>query len=88
MPPKGPLAARFRAWSLDPPRAGALGRAFVELENAGTVAWRSQGGAEGVLVSYHWLDARANPIVWDGIRTPLPRAVEPGESLRAELAVR
>ncbi|HSP73912.1 MAG TPA: hypothetical protein VLN26_16175 [Gaiellaceae bacterium] len=87
MPPKGPLAARFRSWSLDPPRAGALGRAVVELENAGTVTWRSHGD-EGVLVSYHWLDERANPIVWDGIRTPLPRAVEPGGSLRAEIAVR
>lgn len=87
MPPKGPLAARFRSWSVDPPRAGALGRAVVELENAGTVAWRSQG-VEGVLVSYHWLDERGNPIVWDGIRSPLPRAVEPGEALRAEIAVR
>lgn len=87
MPPKGPLAARFGAWTLDPPRAGALGRAVVELENAGTVAWRSHGD-EGIQASYHWLDERGNAIVWDGIRTPLPHPVEPGASLRLELAVR
>lgn len=87
MAPKGPLAARFGGLALDPARAGALGRAGLELANAGSVAWRSRGET-GVLVSYHWLDERGNPIVWDGIRTPLPRPVEPGESLRVELAVR
>ena len=85
--PKGPLAVRFHAWTLDGVRAGTLGRAAVEVENAGTVAWRSRG-VEGVQAAYHWLDARGNPIVWDGIRTPLPRPVEPGERVRLELDVR
>lgn len=88
MPAKGPLAVRFHSFSLDPPRAGAVGRAVVEVENTGSVHWRSQGDDDGILLSYHWLDERANPIVWDGIRTPLPRPVEPGETVRAELAVR
>ena len=87
MPPKGPLAASFGAWTLEPPRAGALGRAVVEVENAGTVVWRSQGET-GIQAAYHWLDDRGNAIVWDGIRTPLPRAVEPRESVRLELVVR
>jgi hypothetical protein len=80
--PKGPLAARFHAFSLEPVRAGAIGAAAVEVENAGTVAWR-----DDVYVSYHWLDDRGNPIEWDGIRNALPRSLAPGERARVELAV-
>src|SRR5919202_3789707 len=84
--PKGPLAARFLSSTIDPVRAGAIGAATVELENAGTVAWRSRGD-EGVYVSYHWLDDRGNPNEGDAIRTRLPRPVEPGEHARVELEV-
>jgi hypothetical protein len=84
--PKGPLAARFHDWSLAPVRAGAVGAGTVEVENAGTVAWRS-GNGEGVYVSYHWLDDRGNPIEWDGIRTALPYPVAPGERAHVELEV-
>jgi hypothetical protein len=79
---KGPLAVRWGDWTLDDPQAGAVTVARVELENAGTVAWR-----ESVLLSYHWLDLRGNPIVWDGERTGLP-LVEPGERISAEAHVR
>jgi hypothetical protein len=82
----GPLAPRWRAWSLDPPRAGALGAARVTLENAGSATWRSQGAA-GVQVSYHWLDGLGNPIVWDGLRIPLPHPVAPGETVEIGLRV-
>jgi hypothetical protein len=68
---------------LDEPRAGALGGARVEVENVGTAAWR-----EDVSCSYHWLDALGNPIVWDGIRTPLPRQVAPEERVTMRVAVR
>ena len=61
--------------------------ALVEVENVGSATWRS-GHLEGVQLSYHWLDELGNPIVWDGLRTPLPTAVAPGERIRAELAVR
>jgi hypothetical protein len=79
---KGPLAVRWGDWTLDEPHAGALGRAHVELENAGTVRWR-----EGIRLAYHWLDDRGNPIVWDGIRTPLPE-LEPGERAAIDARVR
>jgi hypothetical protein len=79
---KGPLAARWGAWTLDEPHAGAVGLAHVELENAGTVAWR-----EGIRLSYHWLDDRGNPIVWDGDRTALP-FVAPGERVTVAARVR
>jgi hypothetical protein len=79
---KGPLSARFHDWSLEPPQAGAVGWAEVELENAGSVSWR-----EGIRLAYHWLDDRGNPIVWDGERTPLP-LVAPGERVRVRARVR
>jgi len=78
-----PLAVRFGAWELAGPRAGTLVHAPVELENVGTVTWRTD-----VKASYHWLDPLGNPIVWDGLRTPLPRVIEPGESLELVIAVR
>ncbi len=65
--PAGPLAVRWLAYELEPPQAGALGRATVELENAGAEPWRD------VLLAYHWLDELGNAIDWDGLRTPLPR---------------
>ena len=68
---------------LDEPRAGVLGGARVEIENAGTATWRGD-----VFCSYHWLDRLGNPIVWDGIRTPLPREVAPDERVTLRVAVR
>lgn len=68
---------------LDEPRAGSLGGARVEVENAGTATWR-----EDVACSYHWLDTLGNPIVWDGIRTPLPRPVDPEERITLRIGVR
>jgi hypothetical protein len=78
--PAGPLAVRWLAYELDPPQAGALTRARVALENAGSAPWR------GLNLSYHWLDDRGNPIVWDGLRYEL--AAAPGEHVERELDVR
>ena len=79
----GPLVARWLTWSLDPPHAGALGRAHAEIENAGTAAWR-----EDIVASYHWLDDQGNAIIWDGLRSPLPGVVPPGSGVELEIAVR
>jgi hypothetical protein len=79
---------RWLGLELPEVRAGALARAVVELENAGTVGWRSAGERLGVRLAYHWLDELGNPIVWDGIRTPLEQPVEPGERLRSGLRLR
>jgi hypothetical protein len=84
----GPLVARFIALERAPVEAGALQLATVEVENAGSAAWRTRGDEDGLFLSYHWLDERGNPIVWDGVRTPLERTVEPGESLRQHVALR
>jgi hypothetical protein len=77
----GPLAVRWGDWKLGEARAGTRSTAQVTLENIGSVAWR-----DGIVLSYHWLDARGNPIVWDGLRTSLP-IVEPGESVSVEASV-
>jgi len=78
--PAGPLAVRWHAYELGPVQAGALAAAHVELENAGSAQWRDLN------VSYHWLDERGNPIVWDGIRHPV--AADPGEHIERDLQVR
>jgi hypothetical protein len=64
------------------PQAGTLELVRVEVENAGSIAWR-----DGIHVSYHWLDDRGNPIVWDGLRTPAP-TLAPGARTTVEASVR
>jgi hypothetical protein len=78
--PAGPLAVRWHSVDVDPPEAGSLGHVRAAIENAGSAAWR------GLSLSYHWLDERGNPIVWDGIRTPVGAA--PGERLQVEAPLR
>jgi hypothetical protein len=84
----GPLVARWRTLERAPVEAGVLQLATVEVENAGSATWRTRGAEEGLFLSYHWLDERGNPILWDTLRTPLERAVAPGETLRQPLALR
>ncbi|HST17070.1 MAG TPA: hypothetical protein VLK36_05335 [Gaiellaceae bacterium] len=73
----GPLSVGWGESSLGAQHAGAVGEARVEIANTGAVRF----GAT-IFLAYHWLDLRDNPIVWDGLRTPLP-VLEPGE--RAEV---
>jgi hypothetical protein len=84
----GPLVVHWHGLELAPPQAGAAQAVTVELENAGTAPWRTRGRADGLFLSYHWLDERGNPIVWDGPRTALARVIEPGERLTQELRLR
>jgi len=77
----GPLAVRWGEWKLGELRAGTPTTGRVTLENTGTVTWR-----ERIVLSYHWLDDRGNPIVWDGLRTALP-VVEPGGRVSVEAPV-
>jgi hypothetical protein len=88
MAPTGPLVARWRSLEHGRVEAGALQHATVEVENAGSAAWRTRGHHDGIFVSYHWLDSRGNPIVWDGCRTGLERPVPPGETLRQRIDLR
>jgi hypothetical protein len=78
--PAGPLAVRWHDVEVTDVQAGALTRAHVVVENAGSAPWRELN------LSYHWLDDRGNPIVWDGIRHPV--AARPGDRVERELQVR
>jgi hypothetical protein len=78
--PAGPLAVRWLAYELHDVQAGALTRARVALQNEGTAPWR------GLNLSYHWLDDRGNPILWDGLRAHVEAA--PGERVEGELEIR
>jgi hypothetical protein len=78
--PAGPLAVRWHTVDVPEVRAGARADAHVELANAGTASWRD------LKLSYHWLDDRGNPIVWDGLRTPVTAA--PGEHVALVAALR
>jgi hypothetical protein len=84
----GPLVARWRAAAHEPVQAGTLFTVHAEVENAGSAPWRTRGHEDGLFLSYHWLDERDNPIVWDGRRTELEHVVAPGEMLRQPVAVR
>jgi hypothetical protein len=83
----GPLAVRWIGHELPPHRAGSRSVGTVELENAGTVSWRSRPGS-GVHLSYHWLDLLGNPIVWGGAFILLPSLVEPGERISVPTTIR
>jgi hypothetical protein len=82
--PVGPLAARWLAYELEEQRAGVESRARLRVENAGSAPWRSRG-EEGVQLAYHWLDPLGNPIVWDGLRSPMPEVVEPGAAVEVDV---
>ena len=84
--PVGPLAVRWLAVQLPELRSGTTALLRVRLRNEGSAVWRSRG-EEGIQASYHWLDPRGNPIVWDGTRTAFPRHIEPGETIELEVAV-
>jgi hypothetical protein len=73
---------RFGAAPAPAPQAGVVETLALELTNVGTVTWNDQ-----VKLSYHWLDDRDNPIVWDGIRTSAP-PLAPGASGVVEAQVR
>ena len=73
---------RFGAAPTPSPQAGAVEVVPVELQNAGSIAWR-----DGIALAYHWLDERDNPIVWDGRRTPVP-TLAPGEQATVDAYVR
>jgi hypothetical protein len=78
---------RWLAYDLPRQRAGCTSVGRVELENAGSAAWRSRPGTD-IHLSYHWLDPRGNVIVWAGAFILLPERVEPGERIDALVTVR
>jgi hypothetical protein len=79
-PVAGPYDVKYGAYR--GPRDAAAGERVVgaiALTNEGREAWSSHG-ERGVFTSYHWLSAKGHIVTFDGERTPLPRAIAPGET--------
>src|SRR3954470_12477672 len=83
-----PLVPLWHAVTHDAIDAGGLHEVAVAVENAGSATWRTRGPEAGLFLSYHWLDERGNPIVWDGWRTALAGAIEPGATREQPIRVR
>ena len=60
----------------------------VTVRNSSWREWRSEQTAHPIHLSYHWLDARRGPVEYDGLRTPLPRPLPPGEACAVTMRVR
>ncbi len=59
---------------------GAIYEGVLVVENLGKGIWYTPQRTPYCLnVSYHWLDKRGRMAVKEGIRTPLPREIMPGE---------
>ena len=64
--------------------------ADIAITNASSKTWPSKPNARGrnaVNLSYHWLDRKRKPVIYDGLRTPLPRDLNPGESVILRAAI-
>jgi len=63
----------------------------VTIRNGSTRTWPSKPNEKGrhaVNLSYHWLGPKRQMIVFDGLRTPLPRDLGPGESATLRATIR
>jgi cell division septation protein DedD len=64
--------------------------ADITVKNISPVAWPSKPDHKdryAVNLSYHWLDRSGETVVFDGLRTPLPRDLGPGESVDLKAAI-
>ncbi len=68
--------------------AGELSTVGVTLRNAGRITWEG-GGDAPFRLSYHWLNASGDRVVeYDGLRSPLPQTIAPGESVTVRAGVK
>jgi hypothetical protein len=62
----------------------------VTIKNVSSETWPSKPDAKernAVNLSYHWLDRRRQIVVFEGLRTPLPRDLNPGESITLKASI-
>ncbi len=87
-PLAGPYDCEYTAF--DGPGEAGAGTTFdatVHVANRSWRTWDSQAEDTPVLVSYHWLDATGAMAVEDGLRSPLPRPIPPGDGATVALRV-
>ena len=86
---KGPFDAQYE--QIDVPSELARDAEVtidVTVVNNSWRTWSSASPETPVFLSYHWRDTRRNVVVYDGVRTPLPRPLEPAGSVRVALRLR
>ncbi len=69
---------------------GQTATADITIKNTSKSKWPSKPNEKGrnaVNLSYHWLDRKGTVVVFEGLRTPLPKDVQPGESVQLKAAI-
>jgi SAM-dependent methyltransferase len=66
--------------------AGEISHPRVKVKNVSSKPWPTRG-EHAVNLSYHWYDPRGHLLVRDGLRTPLPFCVEPGQEVALDCMV-
>ncbi len=66
--------------------AGRPAKIFVLVENLSAITWVS-GQVQPVFACYHWLDKTGNVVIYDGIRSRLPEAIEPAACKQVPVSV-
>jgi SAM-dependent methyltransferase len=88
-PMAGPYDASYRGY--DGPqevRAGSDINATITVVNRSWRVWDSQAREKPVCASYHWLNSNGTTVVEDGLRSPLPRPLAPGDSCDVSMHIR
>ena len=85
---RGPYDARYLAY--DGPREAKAGESLHATVRLRNESWRALSSAveKGPdFVSYHWLSRRGSTVHHDGVRTPLPRIVQPGDTVDVSVRI-
>ncbi len=71
-------------------KSGKIVSADITVKNVSPVTWPSKPDNQdryAVNLSYHWLNRKGATVVFDGLRTPLPRDLKPGESVDLKASI-
>jgi hypothetical protein len=66
--------------------AGRPAKLYVLVENLSEMTWLS-GQSQPVFASYHWLDQTGKVLIYEGIRSRLPQAIEPATRKQVPISV-
>ena len=66
--------------------AGRPAKIHVLVENLSALTWVS-GEVQPVFACYHWIDQTGNVIIYDGIRSRLPEAIEPAARKQVPVSI-
>ena len=89
--PESGFQVAFESHNVSPVMtSGKTVSAAIAIKNVSPVTWPSKPDKKdryAVNLSYHWLNQKGAPVIFDGLRTPLPRDLKPGESVDLNAAI-